>query len=385
MGTDGGARRALIIGGGIGGLSLAHAFQHKGIAATVFERSEDPTGKAVHLWSNATRALQRLGLLDQVMAVSTIMEAAEYRAQDGTLLTRWPLGDFGRKLGTHTIGISRPDLLGALSQGLPAETVQRGADCVGFAMDEAGVTAHFADGREERGDILIGSDGIRSVIRAQLWGKTPPQYAGDTVWRAIIDFPHDRYPLGVFRMIHGPGQRFMTYHVGGGRLLWLAAKNAPEGESDPSPDAAQARLLTMFKGWPAPIQEMIASTAPTEIRRNDVADLPLLTTWGAGRATLLGDAAHAMTVNIGQGACSSIEDAYVLAEEVARSSDWADGLRHYEARRKPRTTQMVKMSRRVGEMNQWENRLATGLRDQLMRRAFGVAWLSYKRTMAYEF
>jgi len=186
-------------------------------------------------------------------------------------------------------------------------------------------------------------------------------------------------------MVHGAGQRFMTYHVGGGKLLWLVAKSAPEGGRDASPDEAQGRLLAMFKGWPAPIREMIASTEPSEIRRNDVCDLPLLPTWGAGRVTLLGDAAHAMTVNIGQGACSSIEDAYVLAEEVARAADLPAGLRRYEARRKPRTTQMVHMSRRVGEMNQWENPLATGLRDQLMKRAFGVAWLSYKRTMAYEF
>lgn len=381
--ADAGKRRVLIVGGGIGGLTLANALQRKGVEPVVFERWEDPSGKGVHLWANATRALQRIGLLDKIIPVSNVEKFSENRTMDSKLLTRWDVGAFCQQLGAPSLGISRPDLLGVLAEVLPEGVVRRGADCTGFAMDESGVTAHFADGREERGDVLVGADGIHSIVRTQLWGRITPLYSGETVWRAIIPFDHPKKPAGVFEMHYGPGQRFLTYHVGGGKMLWLAAKNAPMGGRD-APGEAKERLLAMFRGWPDPIPAIIGATDAAEFRRNDVCYLPDLKTWGAGRVTLLGDAAHAMTIDMGQGACIAIEDAYVLAEKLATNDDAGVALRDYEASRQKRATRVAHTARRLGNLNRWDHPLACALRNQIMIRGSVPAWTQFKRTLSYQ-
>lgn len=379
-----GDRRVLIVGGGIGGLTLANALRRKGLTPVVFERWDDPSGKGVHLWANATRALKRIGLLDRILPVSNVEKFSEYRTASGKLLTRWAVAAYCEQIGAPSLGISRPDLLGALAEALPDDAVRRGANCTGFSMDETGVTAHFADGGEERGDVLIGADGIHSIVRTQLWGRIAPAYSGETVWRAIIPFEHPEKPAGVFEMHHGPGQRFLTYHVGGGKMLWLAAKNAPEGGRD-APGEAKERLLAMFKGWADPIPQIIAATEAAEFRRNDVCYLPDLKTWGAGRVTLLGDAAHAMTIDMGQGACIAIEDAYVLAEKLAVENDVNVALREYEAARQKRATRVAHTARRLGDLNRWEHPLACVLRDQIMMRGSTPAWMQFKRTLNYQY
>lgn len=149
-------------------------------------------------------------------------------------------------------------------------------------------------------------------------------------------------------------------------MYWFATRNAQAGTHE-APEAAHARLLTIFRGWCSPLPEIIEATDPAVILQNDIADRPPLARWSIGHITLLGDAAHPMTPNLGQGACQALEDAVVLASCLDGASDLAAGLRTYEQRRRQRTSRIMRQSRRIGQVGQWQHPLACVLRDALTR------------------
>jgi 2-polyprenyl-6-methoxyphenol hydroxylase-like FAD-dependent oxidoreductase len=225
----------------------------------------------------------------------------------------------------------------------------------------------FSDGREVCGAALIGADGIHSTVRAQLHGAREPRYAGYTAWRGVAPFAHPQLPIGVGIDTWGRGQRFGITHIGGGRVYWFATRNTAAGEEDAA-GGRKAELLTRFHGWHEPIEAVIEATEGEAILRNDIYDRPPLRHWGTGRVTLLGDAAHPMTPNLGQGACQAIEDAVVLAACLRDGATIPEALRSYESRRIPRTTAVTRRSRLTGWYGQRERPLECWLRDTLMQR-----------------
>jgi 2-polyprenyl-6-methoxyphenol hydroxylase-like FAD-dependent oxidoreductase len=356
--------RALIIGGGIGGLSAAIALRGVGIDTTVYERSRElrEIGAGLSLWPNALAALDRLGLGDAVRRVGPPGQiAGALRNPAGKALQR-----VSRDTQVTMTVLHRAELQTLMLAMLPRDVVCLGAACTGFEQDAEGVTAHFAGQLPARGDVLIAADGIRSVIRGQLHGGQPPRYAGYIAWRGVTEFdlpPHDSGETW------GRGTRFGMIPMNRGRVYWFAVANAPEltsaEERDPLPGRKE-RLLTRFRGWHAPIEALIASTEETAILVNDIADLPPLKSWGAGRVTLLGDAAHATTPNLGQGGCQAIEDAVSLAYHLTHAADVVPALAAYEAERIPRTTRISQLSRQLGAVAQWQNPLLCRVRDFVM-------------------
>jgi 2-polyprenyl-6-methoxyphenol hydroxylase-like FAD-dependent oxidoreductase len=165
----------------------------------------------------------------------------------------------------------------------------------------------------------------------------------------------------------GRGARFGMAPILGGRAYWYATQNMPEGAPAPAVGHKQ-HLLGLFRGWHAPVEALIAATDEAAILHHDIHDLPPLERWGMGRVTLLGDAAHAMTPNLGQGACQALEDAVVLARHLRGVANMPAALRAYETERIARTAPIVRQARMVGAVGQWSNPLACGLRDQLMKR-----------------
>jgi 2-polyprenyl-6-methoxyphenol hydroxylase-like FAD-dependent oxidoreductase len=157
----------------------------------------------------------------------------------------------------------------------------------------------------------------------------------------------------------------------GGRVYWYATESVPEGQGDPLEGRKQG-LLKLFRGWHEPVEALIEATDESAILRNDVYDRPALRRWSVGRATLLGDAAHPMTPDMGQGACQAIEDAVVLADCLSQGSEVAEALRAYESRRIPRTRRVVRESRQAGTIAQWSNPLACRLRKALLRSPFAA-------------
>jgi 2-polyprenyl-6-methoxyphenol hydroxylase-like FAD-dependent oxidoreductase len=229
--------------------------------------------------------------------------------------------------------------------------------------------ALLADGRAEPADLLIGADGINSAIRTQLHGERKPRYAGYTTWRGLLDFPEDLAPSGHARKLWGPGRRFLYYRVGAGRLYWLALTRARAAGVD-EPGAARAAVLGHHRDWETPVPEMIEATPEDAIERVDIADHRPLRRWGAGRVTLLGDAAHAMTPNMGQGACQAIEDAIVLARCLREGDGITGALRAYEAERRKRAAYFQRRSRMTGAMGRWRTPPAVRARDAMIRAAF---------------
>ena len=361
-------RRAVIVGGGIGGLAAAIGLRRAGWEVEVYERAPEirEVGAGITLWSNALRALELLGVAESVRQVSLAdAEGGVYR-HDGAML----IPTTGRELLERyggLVALHRAELQGLLLNALGAEHVRCGVEATGVAEDGTGARVRFADGSEAAGDVVVGADGLRSVVRAQLHGAEPPTYAGYTTWRAVV--PWDG---GLERLrpgeTWGPGLRFGRVPLRDGRVYWFATKNVPEGER--APHSEKAELRETFRGWHDPVPELVDRADEGAILRNDLYDRPVLKAWGRGRVTLLGDAAHPMTPNLGQGACQALEDAAWLARSLEGSGPVDAALRRYEAVRAPRANQFVVRSRRIGQVGQWESGAAVAVRDWLARNVF---------------
>lgn len=356
--------KAIVIGGGIGGLAAGIALRRGGTDVKVFECADElcEVGAGISLWANALKALDKLGLGKIVSSFSTPSVVAGLRSWQGTLLTGGSITELQDNFGELCLIMHRADLLTALLTALGPEHVHLGAQCVGFRQDAAGVTAQFAEGSSARADVLIGADGLNSTVRTQLHGQRKPTYAGYTAWRAVVRFDRQQLLPGES---WGRGARFGHIPMSNGHVYWYATKNAPEGERNPGGEKAE--LLRIFHGGHIPIHALIEATDESAILRNDIYDRPVLRRWGEGRVSLLGDAAHPMTPNLGQGACQALEDAVVLGNCLREGPAVVSALRCYEAQRIPRTSALVHRSRQIGLIGQWQNPLAVRLRDIFMK------------------
>lgn len=349
MGTNGGAApKVLIAGAGVGGAAAAHALRSAGFEVTVLERAADKratdTGQAFDMWVNAARALRDLGVYDQVEAIGIERRRQIFRSPAGTELGYWPLTEYARQFGLKHVSIQRGDLVRLLREAAGEDVVQLGSQVVGYQEDENGVTVQLADGGEERGDILIAADGAKSVIRRQIHGEDPPKYAGYAVWRGHILSGHPQVPTDVSQIFLGRGYRFAFYPFGPDRVNWFSVANSPQGDTS----VDKAALLERHRGWQAPIEEVLEATDPGAITRTDLYYRDPISDWGRGRVTLIGDAAHAMTNDLAQGACQTLEDAVVLARCLSEESDPVEALRAYERQRAPRAGDIVIRSLALG-------------------------------------
>ncbi|WP_165249572.1 FAD-dependent monooxygenase [Paludisphaera soli] len=362
--------KALVIGGGIGGLASAIGLRRVGWDVEVFERATrlDEVGAGISLWRNALAALDRLGVSAALKGLGVEGQTGAFRAPDGSILLDMKAGPIDTSREGVILLLHRAELLGVLIDALGRDSVRTDARLVGFEQDADGVTARFADGREARGDVLLGADGLRSTVRAALFGAEPPRYGGYTAWRAVVEFDPSRLVPGE---TWGRGRRFGQWGMTGGRAYWYATQTVPEGGGDP-PRGRKRGLLDLFDGWHEPIADLIRATDESAILRNDVYDRPPLRRWSDGRVALLGDAAHPMTPDMGQGACQAIEDAVALADALAQvgPAEVPAALRSYESRRIPRASRIVRASHQAGTIAQWSNPLACKLREALLRSRF---------------
>jgi 2-polyprenyl-6-methoxyphenol hydroxylase-like FAD-dependent oxidoreductase len=225
-----------------------------------------------------------------------------------------------------------------------------------------GVLVRALNGSEERGDLLVAADGLGSVVRG-LVAPATPRYAGYTAWRGISPVSIDP---GRLSESWGAGERFGLVDIGS-RTYWFATANLPEGEAE-DPSQRKAELMRRFTGWHSPIKPVLEETPEGATLRNDVYFLDPLPRWSEGRIVLLGDAAHATTPGVGQGAAMAIEDAVVLAAQLAATDDLAAGLARYESIRRPRVERVLKLSRRADSAAQLASPLGTRLRNLAVRR-----------------
>jgi 2-polyprenyl-6-methoxyphenol hydroxylase-like FAD-dependent oxidoreductase len=341
-----------IIGGGIGGVAAAAALHRSGVHAIVYERTPrlEEVGAGMMLWPNATRVLKSLGLLGTVAACSGHNTHFLVRASSGRALMNIALGNFD----VPALCTRRSDLLASLLSAVPRERIQLGREVTHLEQSRSKVQLHFADGGVEEHDAVIGADGIRSRVRAHLFGISDPVYRGYRVWRGVGTYRGRAVRPGYNSETWGHGSRFGILDIGQGRFTWYATANAPEHAA--LPGERKIRLLRRFAAWHDPIPALIESTEV--ILENGAYDLLPLPRWTAGRMTLLGDAAHPCTPNLGQGGCMALEDAAVLANCVSSERSIEAALHRYESLRRRRTRHLQQRSLLMGRIGQWQNRAA---------------------------
>jgi 2-polyprenyl-6-methoxyphenol hydroxylase-like FAD-dependent oxidoreductase len=354
----------LICGAGIGGLTAGIALVQSGFAVRIFERAAvlEPVGAGITVQINAMRVMQRLGLDGAIAAAGAVVERGAIRTSDGRVLRAMDQTDLVRKYGVPFVAIHRARLQDVLLRALPADAVMTGAVVAAVEAAGDGAAVTLADGSRHEGALVIGADGLHSTVRAALFGPEPPRAAGQVTWRGVCPRRDATRDLGGESW--GRGARFGFIAIAADEVYWFAVIDTPAA---PPPTADQhAALVDRYRDWHAPIPDLLRATDPTRVIRTELFDRPPTDAWGRGPITLLGDAAHSMTPNLGQGGCQAIEDAWVLARELARDSSPA-GLRRYEAARAPRTRRFVDESWRFGRIAQSSSALLIGVRNLAMR------------------
>ncbi|MFF8394893.1 FAD-dependent monooxygenase [Streptomyces sp. NPDC016172] len=358
---------AVVVGGGIGGLAAAIGLRRIGWEVTVVERAftlED-VGAGISLAANGLRALDELGVGEAVRDASRGQYSGGTRTPQGGWLARMDGSALEKAVGTPIMGIPRATLHGLLRDSLPAEALLIGSEADSVEQPGPGTVRVRCGDTVLDADLMVAADGIGSKMRSHLFPDHPgPVYSGSTVLRAITERAVDLRTD--FELTWGQGAEFGHIAFRDGRAEWHAVLSLPAGTrfADPLDE-----LRRRFRTWHGPIPALLDATRPDAVLHHDVNELRSpLPSYTVGRTTLLGDAAHAMTPNLGQGACQALEDAVTLAAVLATESTVEAALARYDAERRPRTQAVARAARQTGRMGQQlSHPLAVALRNTAMR------------------
>lgn len=372
--------KIIVIGGGIGGLTLARACLDAGIAVELYEKRplegmlSGPGG--IFIQTNALRVYKLLweGQLwhQFYQQGGTIRKGGFFSKSGKPLYINSPQFIQEDNLG---VCLLRPEMQKILYDSLPAGIVKPQCALEDFIEKGDKIQVYFQDGSHTEGDILVGADGLYSTVRARLNGKDrleDPNYSGTCCWRGYFNAAglplDDQYSWGEF---WGQGNRFGYFDVGSGRYAFYGFDNVEAGGNDEVEGGALNALHSRFSGYASPVPEILQQLVDQPIYRDDVCDrAPMKEEWGCGRATLIGDAAHPVLPTLGQGGCMAVEDAFELVKQLPRTAK-ADSipslLRQFEQSRGERVARVHTTSRQVAQLAQAESKVACFLRNWLYK------------------
>jgi 2-polyprenyl-6-methoxyphenol hydroxylase-like FAD-dependent oxidoreductase len=364
-------KRAAIIGGGIGGLTTAIALRKVGFAADVYERAPElrEVGSGLSLWPNAVRSLNQIdpNILSRLRTRGRPLRRLLMKDASGEEIKTLPLP----VADCSGVAIRRAELQSALAEALSPRSIHLGHNFSRLEQRPNSVLLHFENGSSAEADLVVACDGIHSAVRKSLGLKRKLSNRPYSVWRGMthINPENEARHLGLeqdgdFSESYGHGRRFGVLRLGPGRIHWYAVANNSLRPPDLPEDAA---LRKLFSGWHTPIPQLIENAESSICTK--IQDRLLTLPWVVGRVAILGDAAHPISPNFGQGACLAIEDAVVLAACLQTHANLPRALRRYEISRYPRCLELLFMSREAGRFAQFQNRALVHLRKHFIKLA----------------
>lgn len=356
----------IIVGGGIAGLCAAIGLAKWGIEAHVYESATElkGIGAGFGLAANAMKALEHLGLKEEIVPIGHFLDSYNILDQQGNILVEPNTKSISQQYQQDNFAIHRADLHQFLLSKIPSSQIHLGKRALSFERRGEDIRVYFADGSHADGQALLAADGVHSPLRQQLIPGSAPRYSGYTCWRATIDNSSIKLEKGT-ETWGGKGRFGMTPLVDN-RIYWYACINT-EAQNPVLKKWKTAELLDNFKNYHNPIPTILSETKDSELIANDIIDIAPLKQLAFGNILLLGDAGHATTPNLGQGACQAIEDVAVLMDELRTAASITLAFQRFENRRLDRVNYICNTSWRIGKIAQWENPFLIGMRNFCMK------------------
>ncbi|MBV6643872.1 MAG: FAD-dependent monooxygenase [Cyclobacteriaceae bacterium] len=354
--------KAGIIGAGIGGLTTALFLQKTGFEIDIYEQAPElnPVGAGIILANNAMQIYDKLGIREEIELQGHAISAVKITSPKLSPISATSLKYFEKKYGVKNVAIHRGVLQEILLSELAENTLHLGHQLIGVHELEDKYQLEFSQGHMISTPVVIAADGLNSTIRNAIFPNAKVRNAKQICWRGVTNFQLPTRFQNQLTEAWGPGDRFGFVQINKEQVYWYALKKGNSEES------IEGYLESFKKSYHSLIEEVLEATPTQNIHISPISDLQPIRQWHHHNICLIGDAAHATTPNLGQGACQAIEDAYVLTE-CLHQHEADEAFCEYQRLRMPKAHQVVNTSWRLGKMAHWRNPLATGLRNALMR------------------
>jgi 2-polyprenyl-6-methoxyphenol hydroxylase-like FAD-dependent oxidoreductase len=351
-----------IIGAGIGGLTTALTLKQRGLNVKIFESSAEikPVGAGIIIANNAMQVFQKMGIQDKIEKAGNKISYMKITDTQLNSISVVDLTAYEKKYGVHNIAIHRGELQKILANEVGYDNINLSKRLSTIEKREL-FKLTFEDNSTIESKLVIGADGLKSVVRNQLFETSTLRNANQLCWRGIceIDLPQKYH--NELNEAWGKGKRFGFVKISDKKVYWYALTNSKKGKAD------DINLAALFKEFHSDILQIISKTAKEQIIKSAIIDLKPIDKWQSENVCLIGDAAHATTPNLGQGACQAIEDAYVLGKLLDSGISIENSFKEYENVRRKKAHMIVDTSWTVGKMAHIENRFGIWLRNFVMK------------------
>lgn len=347
-----------IIGGGIAGLTFSLCLSDTEFECSIFEKSTEfsEVGAAISIFPNALCVMDELGLLQEILDVSGQMQNVFLKTSKGSILSKSsPVSDY------PVVCIHRKDLHQILLKHTGAKLYTQHELVSVSNLEDGKVEVKFTHEKTKVFDAVIGADGIHSIIRQHIIKDGRPVFRGYNIWRGIVATD---FKMGYGSETYGSGQRVGIVPIKDGVYGWWATLNEDFMEDD-QPEGSREKLRRLFGEWHHPIPEFIENTE--HILKNSLSDRKPVKGWTKGNITLLGDAAHPTTPNLGQGGCMAVEGAYILAKSIEKYGIGHKAFARYEELQYPRAKLIINESLKLGRMGQLSNPFLVWIRNFIFK------------------